>query len=50
MMNMQKVGTFVQSKTGTINEGETGSKPMNTGIRTIHYAYIKDKHKKKEPS
>lgn len=50
MMNMQKVGTFIQSKSGSKNEVETGSNPMNTGIRTIHYAYIKDKHKKTEPS
>jgi len=50
MMNMQKVGTFVQSKTGSKNEVETGLNSMNTGFRTIHYAYNKDKHKKTEPS
>ncbi len=39
IMNMQKVGTVAQSKTGTINEVKTGSKSMNTGIHAIHYAY-----------
>ncbi len=42
MMNMQKVGTFIQSKSGIKNEVETGSNPMNTGFRTIHYAYIRE--------
>jgi len=50
IMNMRKVGTFIQSKSGIKNEVNTGLNPMNTGIRNIHYAYNKDKHKKTEPS
>lgn len=42
MMNMQKVGTFIQSKSGSKNEVNTGSNPMNTGFRTIHYANIRE--------
>lgn len=40
-MNMQKVGTFTQSKSRFKNEAPTGSNPMNTGLRAIHYANIR---------
>ncbi len=39
MMNMQKLGTVVQFKQRFKNRSNTGSNPMNTGLRVIHYAY-----------
>jgi len=42
MMNMQKVGIFEQFKPRGKNGSHTGSNPMKTGIRAIHYAYFRD--------
>lgn len=39
MMNMQKVGMLEQFKQRCKNGSESGSNPMNTGLRAIHYAY-----------
>lgn len=40
-MNMLKVGTLTQSKSGLKNVAKSGSNPMNTGLRAIHYANIR---------
>lgn len=39
MMNIQKLGTVTQFKPRCKNGSKSGSNPMNTVLRAIHYAY-----------
>ncbi len=40
-MNMQKLGTFTQSKSNLKNPAQSAVNPMNSGLPAIHYAYYR---------
>ena len=42
IMNMRKPGMLIQSKTSFKNHLQSIVKPMDSGLRAIHYEYLKD--------